>query len=237
MFIVDFVETEEGEILENIRRPDPSPEVEEIPVTMATRTTMTSVNAESHPSWWIQDFLYSTLGIGPKNRKPSDRKNSAQLGAADDPAVCGSSGQIQLWQFLLELLADPANAAWITWEGQQGEFKLIDPDEVARRWGHRKAKPNMNYDKLSRALRFPFHLHFIYIPFKFHSFIEFFNFSNFFGRMAEWSALQTVKRGDSSSIPAKVKNFFQVIKSLEQYIGCLLNEIKFFLIKFCFQTN
>ena len=180
MFIVDFVETEEGEILENIRRPDPSPEVEEIPVTMATRTTMTSVNAESHPSWWIQDFLYSTLGIGPKNRKPSDRKNSAQLGAADDPAVCGSSGQIQLWQFLLELLADPANAAWITWEGQQGEFKLIDPDEVARRWGHRKAKPNMNYDKLSRALRFPFHLHFIYISFTFHlNFIHLYNFSIF----------------------------------------------------------
>ncbi|KFB39881.1 hypothetical protein ZHAS_00007257 [Anopheles sinensis] len=35
-----------------------------------------------------------------------------------------------------------------------GEFKLTDPDEVARRWGERKAKPNMNYDKLSRALRY-----------------------------------------------------------------------------------
>lgn len=57
-------------------------------------------------------------------------------------------------QFLLELLADPqSNAAWITWEGSQGEFKLVDPDEVARKWGTRKAKPNMNYDKLSRALR------------------------------------------------------------------------------------
>ncbi|CAD7004138.1 unnamed protein product [Ceratitis capitata] len=66
-------------------------------------------------------------------------------------ALC--SGQIQLWQFLLELLADSANAACITWEGTNGEFKLTDPDEVARRWGERKSKPNMNYDKLSRALR------------------------------------------------------------------------------------
>jgi hypothetical protein len=41
-----------------------------------------------------------------------------------------------------------------TWEGTQGEFKLVDPDEVARRWGERKSKPNMNYDKLSRALRY-----------------------------------------------------------------------------------
>lgn len=64
------------------------------------------------------------------------------------------SGQIQLWQFLLELLSDSRNAAAITWEGTNGEFKLVDPDEVARKWGERKSKPNMNYDKLSRALRY-----------------------------------------------------------------------------------
>ncbi|KAI8480163.1 hypothetical protein Bbelb_420820 [Branchiostoma belcheri] len=66
----------------------------------------------------------------------------------------GCSGQIQLWQFLLELLSDAANANCITWEGTNGEFKMTDPDEVARRWGERKSKPNMNYDKLSRALRY-----------------------------------------------------------------------------------
>uniref|UniRef100_A0A8C3M610 Uncharacterized protein n=1 Tax=Geospiza parvula TaxID=87175 RepID=A0A8C3M610_GEOPR len=66
----------------------------------------------------------------------------------------GLGGQIQLWQFLLELLSDRANLNCIAWEGTNGEFKLIDPDEVARRWGERKSKPNMNYDKLSRALRY-----------------------------------------------------------------------------------
>ncbi|XP_017011523.2 DNA-binding protein D-ETS-6 isoform X2 [Drosophila takahashii] len=77
------------------------------------------------------------------------------LNAASHRLVAqGSGGQIQLWQFLLELLADSSNAAAISWEGQSGEFRLIDPDEVARRWGERKAKPNMNYDKLSRALRY-----------------------------------------------------------------------------------
>ena len=64
------------------------------------------------------------------------------------------SGQIQLWQFLMELLSDVANKEIITWEGTQGEFKLLDPDDVARRWGERKSKPNMNYDKMSRALRY-----------------------------------------------------------------------------------
>ncbi|KAF4528006.1 hypothetical protein B566_EDAN002189 [Ephemera danica] len=76
------------------------------------------------------------------------------LNAAGSRLAAQGSGQIQLWQFLLELLADSSNAACITWEGTNGEFKLTDPDEVARRWGERKSKPNMNYDKLSRALRY-----------------------------------------------------------------------------------
>ncbi|XP_033322798.1 transcriptional regulator ERG isoform X2 [Megalopta genalis] len=73
-------------------------------------------------------------------------------GAGGSGAVGG--GQVQLWQFLLELLADSSNSTCIAWEGSNGEFKLTDPDEVARRWGERKSKPNMNYDKLSRALRY-----------------------------------------------------------------------------------
>lgn len=55
------------------------------------------------------------------------------------------SGQIQLWQFLLELLADQSNNSFIAWEGQNGEFKLSDPDEVARRWGERKSKVKKSF--------------------------------------------------------------------------------------------
>ena len=74
------------------------------------------------------------------------------VGGSGSGAVGG--GQVQLWQFLLELLSDSSNSSCIAWEGSNGEFKLTDPDEVARRWGERKSKPNMNYDKLSRALRY-----------------------------------------------------------------------------------
>uniref|UniRef100_A0A915DX46 ETS domain-containing protein n=1 Tax=Ditylenchus dipsaci TaxID=166011 RepID=A0A915DX46_9BILA len=76
------------------------------------------------------------------------------LGPTSSRLASAGSGQIQLWQFLLELLSDNRNAESITWEGTQGEFKLVDPDEVARRWGERKSKPHMNYDKMSRALRY-----------------------------------------------------------------------------------
>ncbi|KAJ6662443.1 hypothetical protein lerEdw1_011856 [Lerista edwardsae] len=65
-----------------------------------------------------------------------------------------SSGPIQLWQFLLELLTDKSCQSFISWTGDGWEFKLADPDEVARRWGRRKNKPKMNYEKLSRGLRY-----------------------------------------------------------------------------------
>ncbi|CAH1182056.1 unnamed protein product [Phyllotreta striolata] len=73
--------------------------------------------------------------------------------AAGGPCFTGS-GPIQLWQFLLELLTDKSCQAFISWTGDGWEFKLTDPDEVARRWGIRKNKPKMNYEKLSRGLRY-----------------------------------------------------------------------------------
>ncbi|XP_076457423.1 retroviral integration site protein Fli-1 homolog [Babylonia areolata] len=79
-------------------------------------------------------------------------------------------GQLQLWQFLLELLTERSNETCIRWEeegggggagggaggGLEGEglFTLTDPEEVARRWGCRRNKPRMTYDKVSRALRY-----------------------------------------------------------------------------------
>ncbi|XP_049786642.1 ETS-like protein pointed isoform X2 [Schistocerca cancellata] len=69
------------------------------------------------------------------------------------PCFTGS-GPIQLWQFLLELLTDKSCQTFISWTGDGWEFKLTDPDEVARRWGIRKNKPKMNYEKLSRGLRY-----------------------------------------------------------------------------------
>ncbi|TFK00463.1 homeobox protein Hox-C5 [Platysternon megacephalum] len=61
---------------------------------------------------------------------------------------------ITLWQFLLQLLQEPQNKHIICWTSNDGEFKLLQAEEVARLWGIRKNKPSMNYDKLSRALRY-----------------------------------------------------------------------------------
>lgn len=40
-------------------------------------------------------------------------------------------GSLQLWQFLLTLLDNPANRHLIVWTGRNMEFKLIDPEEVS----------------------------------------------------------------------------------------------------------
>uniref|UniRef100_A0A452HC46 ETS domain-containing protein n=1 Tax=Gopherus agassizii TaxID=38772 RepID=A0A452HC46_9SAUR len=42
-------------------------------------------------------------------------------------------GSLQLWQFLVTLLDDPANAHFIAWTGRGMEFKLIEPEEVRNR--------------------------------------------------------------------------------------------------------
>ncbi|XP_056121267.1 ETS domain-containing protein Elk-1 [Rhinichthys klamathensis goyatoka] len=71
-----------------------------------------------------------------------------------NPLISAMDPSITLWQFLLHLLEDQSQKHLISWTSGDGEFKLLDAEEVARLWGLRKNKTNMNYDKLSRALRY-----------------------------------------------------------------------------------
>ncbi|XP_061566744.1 protein C-ets-2-like [Cololabis saira] len=83
--------------------------------------------------------------------------HTADVGLAVMPVMLAGytgTGPIQLWQFLLELLTDRSCQSCIGWTGDGWEFKLKDPDEVALLWGKRKNKPKMNYEKLSRGLRY-----------------------------------------------------------------------------------
>lgn len=68
--------------------------------------------------------------------------------------VPAGRGPIQLWQFLLDLLLSPDKKHLIDWTGNGYEFRILQPEEIAKLWGARKNKPRMNYDKLSRGLRY-----------------------------------------------------------------------------------
>lgn len=66
-----------------------------------------------------------------------------------------AKANIELWQFLLELLITPGYGDKIRWTRRiEGEFEFLQPDEVAKLWGFRKGKSEMTYDKMSRALRY-----------------------------------------------------------------------------------
>ncbi|XP_015930868.1 ETS homologous factor isoform X2 [Parasteatoda tepidariorum] len=65
-------------------------------------------------------------------------------------------GSGKLWEFIRDLLLNPAtNPSMIRWERREdGIFKFVQSDKVARLWGDRKQNPRMTYEKLSRAMRY-----------------------------------------------------------------------------------
>ena len=82
---------------------------------------------------------------------PSSLSLSLSLSLSTVPA---GRGPIQLWQFLLDLLLSPDKQHMIQWTGNGYEFRILAPEDIAKLWGARKNKPRMNYDKLSRGLRY-----------------------------------------------------------------------------------
>ncbi|KAK7146951.1 hypothetical protein R3I94_009711 [Phoxinus phoxinus] len=95
-------------------------------------------------------------------RRSAPSQRSDREGEMTPMSTYPGSGPIQLWQFLLELLLDSSCHTFISWTGDGWEFKMSDPAEVAKRWGQCKNKPKMNYEKLSRGLRYYYHKNIIH---------------------------------------------------------------------------
>ncbi|XP_017885720.1 ets DNA-binding protein pokkuri [Ceratina calcarata] len=75
------------------------------------------------------------------------------FGEAAEP---NTNGRL-LWDFLQQLLNDPSQryTQYIAWKSREtGVFKIVDPPRLARLWGIQKNHLSMNYDKMSRALRY-----------------------------------------------------------------------------------
>jgi len=66
------------------------------------------------------------------------------------------SGTKKITQWILSLLRDPEyNPRVISWENEEkGVFYITDTAKFAKLWGMRKKNPSMNYEKLSRAMRY-----------------------------------------------------------------------------------
>ncbi|CAB3399540.1 unnamed protein product [Caenorhabditis bovis] len=73
----------------------------------------------------------------------------------DDRVYSRHQGTVHLWQFIRELLDQPKQyntcVRWV--DRDEGTFKIESSLLLARYWGQRKNRSQMNYDKLSRSLR------------------------------------------------------------------------------------
>jgi len=87
-------------------------------------------------------------------RSPSTAPSSSSRDA--DLDAPSTNGRL-LWDFLQQLLNDASQryTSYIAWKNKEtGVFKIVDPSGLARLWGIQKNHLSMNYDKMSRALRY-----------------------------------------------------------------------------------
>nr|XP_009933554.1 PREDICTED: ETS-related transcription factor Elf-5 [Opisthocomus hoazin] len=61
-----------------------------------------------------------------------------------------------LWEFVRDLLLSPEeNCGILEWEDrEQGIFRVVKSEALAKMWGQKKKNDSMTYEKLSRALRY-----------------------------------------------------------------------------------
>jgi len=104
--------------------------------------TWTELGAQLDPrgsSWDRQNGCYQKKGSPVSTSWNPDHIGSKRPSSATSVTAWGDvavgyqqqrRGSLQLWQFLVALLDDPANAPCIAWTGRGMEFKLIEPEEV-----------------------------------------------------------------------------------------------------------
>ncbi|XP_065835701.1 uncharacterized protein [Oscarella lobularis] len=94
----------------------------------------------------------------PKTVTPPHKPKRGRRPTRDidiSPPQLGASGSASLWEFILELLADPLYEPYIRWKDRsKGQFKIYDSQVVAALWGKHKNHAGMNFDKMSRAMRY-----------------------------------------------------------------------------------
>jgi len=97
----------------------------------------------------------------PVRRKPSStvrsrRSRTAARYSHKPVPQQRKTGTKKITQWILSLLRDPQyNPRVIYWDNEdKGIFYIADTSKYAKMWGERKKNPSMNYEKLSRAMRY-----------------------------------------------------------------------------------
>lgn len=69
---------------------------------------------------------------------------------------CITAKMLPLWEFIYSTLQNGRfNPSIIKWEDEAiGKFRFVHSEKFAKLWGSVKNNDNMNYEKLSRAMRY-----------------------------------------------------------------------------------
>jgi hypothetical protein len=97
----------------------------------------------------------------PQRTKPKKTKKTKGHGrnvtdkVVDTRILETMPSSVQLWEFVLRVLRNPLYSSIISWENQhEGIFHIHDPQALADLWGRHRNHEGMNYDKMSRAMRY-----------------------------------------------------------------------------------
>jgi len=132
----------------------------QIPQNLTSGTSNGSSHSDSEDS--MQDSQRSPRGpatptAAPPPRSPSNLPSSTSRNGTEGETESPTTNGRLLWDFLQQLLNDPGQryTSYIQWKNKEtGVFKIVDPAGLARLWGIQKNHLSMNYDKMSRALRY-----------------------------------------------------------------------------------
>ena len=99
-----------------------------VPILLQMGTPLNSSSSLSSVAFSISESLSSPSSSSTSSHKRS--WTSRPISSQHVGPTYHRRGSLQLWQFLLALLNDPANQSAIVWTGRGMEFKLIEPEEV-----------------------------------------------------------------------------------------------------------
>ncbi|GAU88462.1 hypothetical protein RvY_01157 [Ramazzottius varieornatus] len=166
--IVDVLQPLAEKSLAIKRERTPSPDTPSAPVSPTIELQKSKIRSRSTKKRGISYPRPTAKGITKPQESPDgtewDTPQAVPAANENTPATLRprtkklfakeTPGSIQLWQFLLDLLVSGEEHESIQWFGEPGEFRLLNPERVAVLWGQRKKKASMNYEKMSRALRY-----------------------------------------------------------------------------------
>ncbi|XP_044292459.1 ETS-related transcription factor Elf-5 isoform X3 [Varanus komodoensis] len=109
---------------------------------------------------WSELFGAPEESYPPYDHQADNNKACLRTGGIKSPDFQShnrtSLQSSHLWEFVRDLLLSPEeNCGILEWEDRdQGIFRVIKSDALAKMWGQRKKNDRMTYEKLSRALRY-----------------------------------------------------------------------------------